>query len=515
MGIISRLNKAWKMLRGGDVSELPTTSIDIESGMSLVFDMLKLEHTRRAKYKDYRDMDESYGAEISASLDAYADTVMRRDVPDDSILKVVSNNENIVHTLNDLIYQLNLETFLWGYARSLAKYGDVFIEPVFTVTGDIKKLNIVDCNTVYVNYDSNRNKYPFVQKDDSSIVIAKFRGWELLHLKLAKDISSDYGVSVLQAARLPYAKLQYMEDFLFLRNICRSPKFVHKVDVTGLTPEQAKRRLEEYKKGLRKKPYINPTTGNMEYRKMPVNGSDDFFMGVSEDNGKYAGIDLVKDRDVIDLSDIEYMKLKMLTALKVPKQWLNIEVNTTKNIGMIKNLFFASSVYGIQLALLEGLYTLFDLALLYKGINVLDRDNDYTLTLPKQSTTDELIAARVDLIRSTEAKNYLELGIIDREFVLRNIKRLSSEEYNALQARLSYVHTKQPDTKDTSTKNRGRDTDKFNKTGTGSAPVRVAPRQKRDSVQSKILRSPIIHDFIKKRNEDLLVLDKDKDKDKK
>ena len=79
---------------------------------------------RLERVKDYEEMD--HYPEITRALDIYADDSMTY-AEDGKILQIVSDDDKIVHELEELLYQrLDLDFHLWTWIRNMCKYGDMF-----------------------------------------------------------------------------------------------------------------------------------------------------------------------------------------------------------------------------------------------------------------------------------------------------------------------------------------------------------------------------------------------------
>jgi hypothetical protein len=467
----------------------PTTQsgFDPEYHENSIADLITIDNSRQAKYKDYVWMDDNYGQEIASSLDSVADSAIRIDEPLSDIISIKSDYEPTVLFAKDLYSYLDLRNRLWTYARSLTKFGDMFGEIIWAKDGRNSKLShivglkILPARTIYINEKDGviDKQFPYRQEVDGNMV-AEFRSWQIVHFMLPREPTDDYGTSWLKPARLPYRQLVAMENSLVIARLKKTNVRVHMVDVTGKTHDLAEEAIANYKNRYKNKIWINPTTGRMEKHKNPLMSNDDLYMGVTKDGGKFAGLQLIEGKSEVDIKDILYIREKMMSALKTPKHRININDVGASNklVSIDQGLYFSAAIQRVQMALIEGLSFMTDLGLLVKGIDIQSRSKDYTLALPKQRTTDELIAARVELIKSTVAKNYRELGLLSDEYIMSNILNLGPDQIKTIKAQIEKWKAQNGDDDKSSDGDSGGDKNKnFNKTGRGSAPVRQPQKE--------------------------------------
>jgi len=515
----NRLSAAYKGLVTGVSGRTTRAGIDPEFHENSLADILTIDNSRIAKYKDYVLMDDNYGQVISSSLDAVADSTVRLDEPIENPIKVMSESERTAMFVKDLYSFLDIRNQLWTWGRSLSKFGDLFVEIIWALDGRNEKLSHVvglkalSAKTIKLNVDDKgiiNREFPYVQEIDG-VKVVKFRPWQMIHFMLRREPSDDYGTSWLKSARIPYRQIVAMENSLVIGRLKKTSIRVHKVDITGKTIDQVPEVIEVYKKQFKERVWINPSTQKIEKHKTPVFGNDDIYMGVTQDGGKFSGIDLLEGKSEIDIDDILYIRENLLVALKVPKHLLNINDigSSNKLVSSNQGRNFSASIQRVQLAIVEGLSFVTDLALIVRGINIKERGNDYTIALPKQRTVDELIAARVELIKSTVAKNYKEMELLSDEYILSDIMRLEPDRAAKVLKQIEKARKKREErerqnaidnpnqNKDGDNKTGAKKDKNFNKTGKGSAPVR---RPQKEMIR-RALVDPEVKALVKDVNE--------------
>ena len=498
MGVIDRLNKAIKVLINKD--EVSTTEVGVDRSYleGQYRDIITVDNSRKGKYLDYINMDDVYGAEISSTLDAIADSLLRRDDMSSPLIRITQGPLDIVNFIRNMLYNLNVQDVLWTWARSLSKFGDLFVEIIWSTDEKEKKLsNVVGLKslpteTMFLNIGNDGKidkEYPYRQEIDGTI-IARFKLWQIIHFILQREPTDDYGTSWLKAARIPYKNLNAMENALAISRLEKSLTRLHKIDITGKTIPLAKQAVEDYKKQFNFKTWINPN-GQIGRHKQTFMVNDDIYMGVTDGGGKYAGIEYLEGKSEVVIKDIEYFRTKLLGALKTPKHLFNID-SPGKATSVSQGLYFSASIQRLQLCLLKGLYYLIDLALIVNKFNLDSKKKDYELALPNQRTVDELIAARVSLIRSTVAKNYTEMGIISKDFIMRYILGFEPDFIEDIKkSELDDIKGDDVVNKDSKEKVGSN----FNKTGMGSAPIRKPSKESVEMIKKDCRIEEIINDI--------------------
>ena len=275
---------------------------------------------RNERYVDFDQME--YTPEIASALDIYADemTTSSRLHP---MLSIDCPNEEIKAILNSLFNNiLNVEFNLFGWCRSLCKYGDVFLyldidedlgiqSAIGLPSQEIERLEGEDrTNPNYVQYQWNSGGLTF-------------ENWQLAHFRiLGNDKYAPYGTSVLEPARRIWRQLTLLEDAMMAYRIVRSPeRRVFYVDVGNISPEDVEGYMQKVMTQMKRHQIVDPDTGRVDLRYNPMSVDEDYFIptrgGISTKietlaGGQYTG----------DIDDVKYLRDKLFSALKVPQSYL-------------------------------------------------------------------------------------------------------------------------------------------------------------------------------------------------
>ena len=276
---------------------------------------------RVERYGDFEQME--YEPIIASALDIYADE-MSTSSELQPLLAIKCPNEEIKLILNDLYHKImNLEHNLFGWCRTMCKFGDFFlyldvdaekgIQNVIGIpTSEIERLEGEDkTNPSYIQYQWNSGGLTF-------------ENWQIAHFRiLGNDKYAPYGTSVLEASRRIFRQLTLLEDAVMAYRIVRSPeRRVFYVDVGGVNPEDVEQYMQKVMTQMKRNQVVDSNTGRVDLRYNPLSIEEDYFVPVrggtqftkieSLSGGSYTG----------DIEDIKYLKDKLFAALKVPQAYL-------------------------------------------------------------------------------------------------------------------------------------------------------------------------------------------------
>ena len=313
------------------------------------------EQTRAQRYGDFEQME--YTPEIASALDIYADE-MTTYSPLMDMLNIDCKNAEIKSILNELYYNtLNVKFNLFGWARTMCKYGDFFlyldIDESMGVTnaiglpsGEIERMEGEDkTNPNYVQFQWNSGGLTF-------------ENWQVAHFRiLGNDKYAPYGSSVLEAARRIWRQLTLLEDAMMAYRIVRSPeRRIFKIEVGNIAPQDVEQYIQKVMTSMKRNQVIDKDTGRVDLRYNPLSVEEDYFIPVrggqgsdisSLPGGTYTG----------DIDDVKYLRDKLFSALKIPPSYLARAEGGTEDTSTLaqKDIRFARTVQRLQRAMLSEL----------------------------------------------------------------------------------------------------------------------------------------------------------------
>ena len=303
---------------------------------------------RAERYIDFDEME--YTPEIASSLDIYADEMTTHSSLQ-PMLNVRCSNEEINYLLQNLYHKiLNIDYNLFGWCRTMCKYGDLFLyldiddkTGIQNVIGlppqEVERLEGEDpSNPNYVQYQWNSGGLTF-------------ENWQMAHFRiLGNDKFIPYGTSVLEPARRIWRQLTMLEDAMMAYRIVRAPeRRLFKIDVGNIAPEDVEQYMQKVMTQMKRHQVVDPTTGRVDLRYNPLSIEEDYFIpvrgGTSSDISNLPGSSYNGGID-----DVKYLRDKLFSALKIPQSYLSMGDGATEDKTTLaqKDIRFSRTIQRLQ-----------------------------------------------------------------------------------------------------------------------------------------------------------------------
>jgi len=392
---------------------------------------------RKELFRDYELMDAD--PIISSALDIYSDESTVDNV-EGQILKIKSNNPKVTEILHNLFYDiLNIEFNLWSWLRNMTKYGDFYLQlDILDKYGiiNVKPISTYDISRLEDHDPSNPKLVQFEVEDDGqknlnvSAESKLLENYEVAHFRLLSDTNYiPYGKSSLEGARRVWKQLTLMEDAMLIHRMMRAPeKRVFKVDIGNIPPNEVENFMQQIINKMKKVPVIDQNTGEYNLRYNIESVTEDFFLPV---RGSDSGTDIqplqgLSNEGAID--DIEYLRNKMMAALKIPKAFLGYEEGVgSKATLAAEDVRFARTIERIQKIICAEFEKIAIVHLYTQGFEDAELINfELELTNPSmihEQEKLELLTQQVDI-----ANNIMDQKILSREWVWDNIFDLNEQD---------------------------------------------------------------------------------------
>jgi hypothetical protein len=220
-----------------------------------------------------------------------------------------------------------------------------------------------------------------------------------------------------------------MEDAMLIHRIMKAPeKRVFYINVGAIPPEQVEQFMQETVAKMKKTPYIDQNTGDYNLKFNMQNMTEDFYIPI-RGNDTATKIDTTKGLDYDGTKDIEYLKHKMMAALKIPKPFLGYEEGVEgKSTLAGMDVRFARTVERIQRIVESELQKIALVHLYSQGFN--DKDLvDFSLELTTPSIIYEQEKIELYTSKTTVAKELITNNIMSKDWVYENVYGLSPDQY--------------------------------------------------------------------------------------
>lgn len=391
-------------------------------------------------YNDYEVMD---GDPIIASvLDVVADESTLKNGAGE-VLAIKSPDENIQRILYNLFYDiLNIEFNLWGWIRSMCKYGDFYLHLHISekygvyqviplnVYNVIREEGLDPKNPAYVRFqvEPNASYSGVLGTTDKEMY---FENYEIANFRLLGDYNFlPYGRSYIEPARKIFKQLSLMEDAMLIHRILRAPqRRVYYVDTGNVPPNEIPAFMEKLKGQTQRTPYVDPKTGeyNLRYNMMTVN--EDFYIPVRGNNTS-TKIDTLPGLEYSAIDDVVYLRDKMFAALKVPKAFIGYEADVEgKSTLAQQDIRFARTIERIQRIVVSELTKIALVHLYAQGYTDENLTNfELELTTPSIVYDQERVALmkeKVDLARQIQ-----EISLFPTDYIYDYIFHMSEDKYD-------------------------------------------------------------------------------------
>lgn len=381
---------------------------------------------RGERYVDFDQME--FEPIIASSLDIYADEMTYHNELS-SILGIECPNQEIKSTLESLYYNvLNIDFNLYGWCRTMCKYGDYFLYVDLDDKIGVKSFIPLPPQEVERLEGEDPTNPNYVQYQWNSAGLT-FENWQVAHFRiLGNDKHAPYGTSILEPARRIWRQLHLIEDAMMSYRITRSPeRRAFYIDVGNIAPQDVEQYMQKVVTTMKRNQVIDQNTGRVDLRYNPLSVDEDYFIPVR--GGENTRIDTLPGGTYTgDIDDVKYLRDKLFAALKIPQSYLSRAEGADEDKATLaqKDIRFARTIQRLQRAVVAelekvGIIHLYTLG--YRG----DDLTKFKLTLnnPSQiASMQELEHLRAKF----EIAGAATEGYFSKAWVYRNIFKMTEED---------------------------------------------------------------------------------------
>lgn len=402
-------------------------------------------------YRDAELMDAF--PEIGAALDIVSEEASLPSDKTGQVVNVYSKSPRIKNILEDLfVNRLDLQVTAVMVIRAMCKYGNQFmllnIDNKLGITGwrqlpvyNVERLENGILNQYssqgLINAQNGSNEdmsTKFVWTDAQNSNQVEYRNWQVGHFRLLSNaLYHPYGVSYLNNARRHFRMLSLMEDMMLIYRLERSvERRVYKIYVGAIDDADVKAYVEDIANNFKRTPIVDPETGQLDLRKNLMDVSQDIFIPVRSENAPTPIDTLPAAQNLTAMDDIKFVQNKVLTALRIPKSFLNFEEGTGdgKNLALM-DIRFTRTINRIQQAFLMELTKVAMIHLHILGFS--DELTNFSLSMNNPSTQAEQlqienIQKKISAMRDAVADPGTGIPLISQTRALKEIFKMSDDE---------------------------------------------------------------------------------------
>jgi hypothetical protein len=410
-----------------------------------------LDQQRIMRYREYEQM--CYVPELNGGLEIYADDATLYNT-DDRVISVEADNNDLQEAIENLFFKsLDMNYTLWHIVFNTCKYGDSFYEIIpdnYKNPKRIKYIKFIPPRFVYrIEKDDNliefiarippsRMDSPTQMQQDAEEIHLK--PWQIVHFKLDDKEFEPYGKSVLETGRLAFKQMKLIEDAMLIYRISRAPeRRVFGIPVGTLQYREAMARVEDVKQRYRKTPWIDPVSGEINYKANPLSINDDYFVPKRPDGTGITIDTLPGGQQLGEIDDARFFKEKILRTMRIPSAYLTGEMtgDVAKTSLSSMDVRFAKSIERIQKMVVKGLEKLAIIELSFKRFSIEDMYN-FQIRLTKPSKIYEM--QELETFNSTLQSIQTALSLADpngklylpKEWLYKNINRFNDEQISTI-----------------------------------------------------------------------------------
>ena len=247
--------------------------------------------------------------------------------------------------------------------------------------------------------------------------------YEVAHFRLLSDSNFlPYGKSMLEGGRKVFKQLTLMEDAMLIHRIMRAPeKRIFKVDIGNIPPNEVDNYMQQIINKMKKIPVIDQNTGEYNLRYNVESTTEDYYLPVRGSDSGTSVESLPGLANDGAIEDIEYVRNKLMAALKIPKAFLGYEEGVgSKATLAAEDVRFSRTIERLQKIVCAELEKIAIVHLYTQGFDDAELiDFNLELTNPSmihQQEKMELLTQQTDI-----ANSLLENKLISREWVYDNI----------------------------------------------------------------------------------------------
>lgn len=395
---------------------------------------------RLERHVDFDQME--YTPEIASALDIYADEMTNHSMLS-PLMSIDCTNEEIKGILNALYFNImNIEYNLFGWCRTMCKYGDFFLYLDIDEVLGIKSVIGLPGQEIERLEGEDKSNPNYCQFQWNSAGMT-FENWQVGHFRiLGNDKYTPYGTSVLEPARRIWRQLTLIEDAMMAYRIVRSPeRRVFYVDVGNIPAQDIEQYMQKVMTSMKRNQIVDPSSGRVDLRYNPMSVDEDYFIPTragsnsrveSLPGGTYTG----------DIDDVKYLRDKLFAALKIPGSYLtstNAESGASGEDATTlaqKDIRFARTILRLQRSVISelekiGIIHLYTMG--YRGDDLVS----FKLKLNNPSKISEIQELEHWKIKFDVASTATE-GFFSRQWIASRLFNMTEEEFARNQRQMYY-----------------------------------------------------------------------------
>ena len=412
----------------------------------------QIENVRRARYADYEVMDEY--PELGTAFDMYADDCTQLGFKNEH-WTIESKNDMVVDELKNMFKTIDLSRFIWDISRNTVKYGDCFIELVVDLDNPgagIQRLKVLDPRFIlrveneygYLTdflqeIPKKGNSYNSMFGGHESPQYIKLDRHQIVHFRLHTSNSAfyPYGKSIAALCHRTFRSLKLMEDAMLIYRLSRAPeRRIFYIDVGNLPSSRSEMYIERLKEKFKKEKFYDTRTDTVDARYNPMSADEDFFVPMKGGSGTKIET-LPGAQNLGEVEDVSYFRDKLLTALKIPKDYFVEKDGSGERKANLAQLDvkFARTILRVQQSIQLGIEAIAKRHLQLKGFPEF-LVSDVKIKLPEPSDMFAKRKLDIDEQKTRVVAAVQQLGLLPKDTIYKEYFNYSENEIEEIKAKL-------------------------------------------------------------------------------
>jgi hypothetical protein len=237
---------------------------------------------------------------------------------------------------------------------------------------------------------------------------------------------------MIEPGRKIFKQLSLMEDAMLINRIMRAPeRRIFKIDVGNIPPAEVDTHMRTIMDKMKKIPYIDEKTGEYNLKFNMENMLEDYYLPVrgGESGTNIESLPGLQNDGQIE--DIEYLRNKMMAALKIPKAFLGYDEGVEGKATLAaEDVRFARTIERIQKIFVSELTKIAIVHLYSQGFKN-EELVDFSLTLTSPSIIYEKQKVEIFNDKIGLATNMKESTLFSEQYIYENIFNMSANEWSA------------------------------------------------------------------------------------
>lgn len=384
---------------------------------------LQFELNRRSIYHLVEEMD-NFDL-VSSALDIYSEEATQTDEEVGRAVWIECDDADIKRELMELFDRIGMEDRVFGLCRSMCKYGDDFEQIIASTSKGVVTLEFIQpqrLTRIEDRFGRLKGFAPGVHTDfeiRDPEKVKKLRiskPWDFIHWRIQSSRREmKHGETVLMAVRRVWRQLKIIEDSLVLYRLNRATdKDIYYIDVGNQTPDQQWQTVHRFRRELRKKFYVNTTTGQMRQQYNPRTADEDLYIPIPKDsNTKVERLSGANPQG--DIYDVDHFRNKFFAAIRIPKAFMGYEEDVNAKATLVsQDIRFARGIKRIQRAFKHGTTQLCKVHLALRGHEVVGDDGKdlikFKVKMAPINYLDEMARAELFTLKHEITMKMLELA---------------------------------------------------------------------------------------------------------